>query len=413
MKKVKEVFLLVLLIIVSFGILTGGFYFLLGNSIETGNPIVEDTVLDKEYQNTNKKTEKNKSDVEKNEIVIKKDKKTTILAAGDMMYHMPQVRSAYDVNGYNFNGNLKFIKDYTSKNDINIVNFETVAAGNDKPFSGFPSFNSPGETIDSIKYAGFNIVNLANNHILDQGYNGLVNTIERIEKNDLEYIGASREFENKHIIKNVDDLKIGFLSYSYGFNGNEQRYTKDQLYSYVNKIDLEEIRKDIDFLNEEKVDFIVLYIHWGNEYINTPSSSQVSLKEELFNMGIDVILGSHPHVVQTSEYIEDEDNDKFVIYSMGNFISNQRKEIMKNPYTEDGLMVNLELVKTHDGKKKIRNINYIPTWVYKYKTDKYNYEIIPIKDALEGKIEVYNLENIRNNLNDSYKRTMDIINKKI
>lgn len=413
MKKIKEVFLLVLLIIATFGILTSGFYFLLENNIEKDIPNVEDDFSDKEYQKTDKEIEKNQSDIEKKEVVIKKDKKATILAAGNMMYHMPQVRSAYNGNEYNFNGNLKYIKDYTSKNDINIVNFETVAAGNNKAFSGFPSFNSPEETIDSIKYGGFDIVNLANNHILDQGYNGLVNTIKRIEENNLEYIGASREFENKHLIKNIDDLKVGFLSYSYGFNGNEQRYTKDELYSYVNKIDLEEIRKDIDLLNKEKVDFIVLYVHWGNEYVNTPSSSQISLKEELFEMGVDVILGSHPHVIQTSEYIDDEVNDKFVIYSMGNFISNQRKEIMKNAYTEDGLMVNLELVKTHDGKKKIRNINYIPTWVYKYKTDKYYYEIIPIKDALEGKIEVYRLENIRNNLNDSYKRTMDIINKKI
>ncbi|HEY4543475.1 MAG TPA: CapA family protein, partial [Tissierellaceae bacterium] len=151
MKKIKKIFLLILLIIVSFGILTGGFYILLGNNIESGNPTVEDAFLDKEYQNPDKKIEQNQSEIEKKEVVIKKDKKATILAAGDMMYHMPQVRSAYNGNEYNFNGNLKYIKDYTSKNDISIVNFETVAAGNNKPFSGFPSFNSPEETIDSIK----------------------------------------------------------------------------------------------------------------------------------------------------------------------------------------------------------------------------------------------------------------------
>lgn len=342
-----------------------------------------------------------------------KKSKATIIAAGDIMYHMPQVKAGYDskTKTYNFDDNYSYIRSYIEDADVSIVNLETAVAGNELGFSGYPSFNSPVEILDSIKNAGFTTINYSNNHVLDKGKSGLLKSIGHIKERGFDIIGATDGDNEKFLIKEVDGIKLGFLSYSYGFNGNEARYSKLELDSVVNKINDEKIRDDIEYLKSQKVDFIITYLHWGVEYSKEVSKAQKLLANSIFTAGGDIILGSHPHVVQGYDGSEDKN---YVIYSMGNFISNQRKESLRNANTEDGLMVRLELSKDEYGVKKIENVKHIPTWVNKYYgKNKYNYEIIPVEDGLSGNLEIENFKSIENELKKSLDRTNAKLKNKV
>lgn len=337
----------------------------------------------------------------------------SLLAAGDIMYHMPQVRGAYSNGVYDFNNNFKYISSYAEGADLAIANFETVAAGRELGYSGYPAFNSPVESLESIKKAGFDIVNTANNHILDRGKDGVFKTLDNIKRLGLKNIGTSRDGEDKFLIEDVRGVKLGFLSYTYGCNGNEAAYSKEDREGFINFIDEGRIYRDIDKMRPE-VDFLVLYIHWGQEYQLSPNESQTLLADKLLARGVDIILGSHPHVIQRAEETKLDGQDKFVVYSLGNFISNQRYESLKNYNTEDGLMVNLRLEKNFDtGQKRIVAVDYIPTWVNKYTRDsRNNYEIIPIEPALGGQLDIYNYPAIEDRLRKSYERTQDRINNR-
>lgn len=357
-------------------------------------------------ENTDENLNFNQEDDNISNKPIEEESNITILAAGDVMYHMPQVRAAYNSldSSYNFNNNFKYIKPYTSQADLSILNFETTAAGNNLGFSGFPRFNSPVETLDSIKQAGFDIVNLANNHILDQGEQGLMASVNNSINRKLKVLGANFPDKEKYLIEEIENIRLGFLSYSYGFNGHEASYTKEQLADLVNIIDQANIKRDIEFLKDQ-VDLVIIYIHWGEEYMLSPSQQQKTLAQNIFDWGGDIILGSHPHVIQEAKLKEINGKTKYVIYSMGNFISNQRTETMDNPNTEDGIMVKLNLRKSPKGQVDILGVEHIPTWTYKYFKDKTYYEIVPIEDALNGKIEIYNFSGIRHRLENSLERT--------
>ncbi len=333
-----------------------------------------------------------------------------LLAVGDAMFHMPQLRGAYFNGTYDFNRSFAHIKKYTEASDISIINFETVAGGKDLGYSGYPSFNSPDETLQAIKNAGFNIVNTANNHILDKRRQGLLNTLIRAEELGLKNLGTSRPNGKKYLIETVKDIKLGFLSYTYGCNGMENSLGKEELAGLINIIDEDLIKKDLESLKAQ-VDFLIVYIHWGDEYQRLPNKFQRDLGEKIFSWGGDIILGSHPHVVQGVERKTLAGEDKFIIYSLGNFISNQREELMKTPTTEDGLILTLDLEKDFSSNRvRIKNVGYIPTWVNKYYLDKrWNYEVLPIMDILNSREEKY--KNIENKLRSSYNRTMDVINK--
>lgn len=335
----------------------------------------------------------------------------TLLAAGDAMYHMPQVRGAKTANGFDFNNNFKYLKPYFEGTDFGIINFETVAEGNQHGFSGYPSFNAPVETLDSIKNAGFNIINMANNHILDRGKSGALNTVRNALDRDLKPIGTNLEGQNRYLIEEVNGIRLGFLSYTYGYNGHEARFSKEELDSFTNKIDEGKIKKDLEFLRGQ-VDFIVTYIHWGEEYQSRPNASQKALAEKIFSWGGDIILGSHPHVIQPARSFTIDGNDKYIIYSLGNFISNQRTETLNKPATEDGLLLKLTLELDPYNKKHIVEKEHIATWVNKYNGDKTYFEILPIDRVLSGDIRPNNYsEAMLKRLKASKNRTIESLNR--
>ncbi len=333
-----------------------------------------------------------------------------LLAVGDIMFHSPQYRAAFNKEtlSYDFTPNFRHIKKYVEEAHIAIGNFETVTAGEDVGFSGFPRFNTPKESLLALKETGFDILSTANNHCLDQGKNGIFKTIDNISEYKMKNIGTYKEPNDNMLIEEIEDIKIGFLSYTYGLNGMDFTLTAEELSYMVNKIDEEKIKQDIEKLKSSDVDLIAVFIHWGNEYQREPSNYQIELGSKMVEWGANIILGSHPHVIQKSQIIEKDGKDNFIIYSMGNFLSNQRKETMNNSYTEDGVMVNLEIEKDFtSGETKIKNIEYIPTWVHRYRENgKLSFEILPINDYINGELDVVIVDSLKDRLKKSFDDTM-------
>lgn len=326
--------------------------------------------------------------IEKEEVIST----VNLLASGDLMFHSPQFRSAYNssTGTYDFSPVFKYVKKYIKEADISIANLETVIAGSEIEYSGYPKFNTPKEAILGISEAGFDILATANNHSLDHGREGLINTIKVIDEYGMKNIGTYKEKESPILIEERNGIKMAFLSYTYGLNGMESTLSSEELSYMVNRIDEEKIKKDIEKAENLDVDLTIVYIHWGYEYHRDPSEYQLELGEKMIGWGADIILGSHPHVIQKSQILKVDGKDKFIIYSMGNFLSNQRKSSMGNPYTEDGIMINLEIEKSSlTDDTKIASIEYIPTWVHRYRKDgKLLYEILPVEDALNDKLDI-------------------------
>lgn len=337
----------------------------------------------------------------------------TVLAAGDIMFHIPQIKSAYnkETNSYDFTDVFKYVKPYIESSDIAIANFETVTYGNDIGFSGFPRFNSPVETLYALKDTGFDILNTANNHAIDRGRDGIVNTINYINGYGMKNIGTYKEPDDNILVENINGIKIAFLSYCYGFNGLESLLTEEELSYMVSRIDESKIKQDIEKAKSLS-DIIVVFIHWGNEYHREPSEYQIELGRNMVDWGANIILGAHPHVIQKSEIIEKDGRDNFIIYSMGNFLSNQRMESTGNKYTEDGIMVRIELEKDLDeGDTIIKDIDYLPTWVRRYSENGVvKYEILPVEDFINNQnLNTGLKEKEKERIIESFESTMEMM----
>jgi poly-gamma-glutamate synthesis protein (capsule biosynthesis protein) len=328
------------------------------------------------------------------ERIVPIEAKAKLIAVGDIMFHMPQINAAKtDMGGYDFNPVFEHVKKYIESADLAIGNFETVTLGNEYGFSGFPRFNSPIETISALKNTGFDILVTANNHSLDKNKEGIINTINEINKQGLINIGTFKDNTRPLVIEEINDIKIGFISYTSSLNGLDSLLSTEDSYM-VNKFNENNMIEDINALKKEGVDVIIAYLHWGFEYYREPTEAQVEFGRKLLEWGVDIILGSHPHVIQKSELLNIDGRDKLIVYSMGNFLSNQRYETMGNSYTEDGVMVEITLSKnSFDDTMRIENVTYIPTWVHRYRNqNKLKYEILPIEEILSN-LENYNLSN--------------------
>ncbi|MTI68493.1 MAG: CapA family protein [Firmicutes bacterium] len=333
----------------------------------------------------------------------------SISAVGDIMFHTPQIKAAFKEGVFDFTNNFSKVKKYIESSDLALANFESVTAGNEHRFRGYPTFNSPKQTLDAIKDAGFDILSTANNHSIDMGKEGIIDTIDYINKLNLKNVGTYKTPNKKVLTEDVNGVKISFLSYTYGCNGLESRLTDKELSYMVNMIDKEKIKSDLVKVENSDTDLTVVFIHWGHEYHRNPSLYQKNLAKNMVKWGADIILGSHPHVIQESEFISYKGEEKFVIYSLGNFISNQRRETLsfKNRnYTEDGVIVKINITKDYiKDKVSIKEVNYIPTWVNRDSKDgKLSYEVLPVKDYLND--ESLN-KGIITKLKNSFNNTME------
>lgn len=314
----------------------------------------------------------------------------TLVAVGDIMVHYPQIVSAYSVTTatYSFDDNFEEVSPILKSGDWVIGNLETTLAGSNYPYTGYPQFNSPDELADALVNAGFNILGTANNHSYDRREAGLLRTLEILKEKNIVSVGthASPEERDDVTIVTKHNIDMALLAYTYGTNGIPLPPDKPYL---VNLIDEEQMRADIEQARIAGADVITVMLHFGNEYARQPNDAQKRLAKQLITWGADIILGSHTHVLQPYEWIETEDDSGqsrrgLVVYSMGNFISNQGPEHDLPIYTDVGVIFKVQ-IKKHFPEEKIELgvVESIPTWVHKYRdASKRHYRILPLEEVV-------------------------------
>ena len=309
-------------------------------------------------QNTNQEEEPQKEE--------KTDISFTLTAIGDVMCHNTQYMDAFnsEENKYDFSYVFKEISNYTKLGDIAIGSLETSFAGSNKGYSNYPTFNSPDALAYDLKKIGIDILSTAGNHCLDMGFSGLSRTIDVLDDADIAHLGTYKSQEDRDtiLIKNVKGANIAFINYTYGTNGIPVPSGQEFC---VNLIDKELIKSDIAKAKEQNVDMIVACMHWGTEYLTTANQEQEELSDFLFQNGVDIILGNHPHVLEPMEKktitLEDgTTKDVFVIYALGNFICDQNAENTRN-----SIILNLKMTKHVDNKITIDKVDYVPIYMYK------------------------------------------------
>ncbi|CAG9621895.1 CapA family protein [Sutcliffiella rhizosphaerae] len=301
----------------------------------------------------------------------------TISAVGDLLIHSTVYNAAKTgADAYNFNPMIERVKSYLQETDISIANQETIIGGTEIGLSNYPSFNSPFEVADALQEAGVDIVSIANNHTLDRGEKAIMNAINHYETIGMEYVGGYKSFEDKSRLRTIskNGIDFSFLSYTYGTNGIPIPEGKEY---FVNLIDKEAIKRDVKEAKDNS-DVIVVAMHWGVEYVLYPNSEQEELASFLAELGVDIVIGHHPHVLQPMDFIERPDGGKmFVVYSLGNFLSGQ-----KDDYKDIGGIVQLKVEKFVDGKDKnieVKVDNFIPTYVSQVNPTLYH--IVLLKEA--------------------------------
>ena len=287
------------------------------------------------------------------------EKGISLLFMGDIMGHDSQIWAAEDLktNTYDYNEVFSYIKPLISDADLAIANLEVTLAG--PPYKGYPQFSSPAALAVACKNAGIDCLVTANNHSADRGKNGISGTIFRLDSIGMLHTGtfidqASKD-ELQPLVLTRNGISVAILNYTYGTNGISVPAPL-----IVNMLDKNLVSADIEKAEAQNPDLIVLLLHWGNEYDTVPSSGQTEMAEFFLSKGADLVIGSHPHVLQKMVWYNDGSplRNKAIVYSLGNFLSNQRK-----PKTDGGSMVRIELVK-EGGRMKIASAGYYLTWVY-------------------------------------------------
>lgn len=273
-----------------------------------------------------------------------------IVFAGDAMMHQGQIDAAHRSDGtYDFGEYFSEIQPYVESADYAVVNFETPVSK--PPYSGYPCFNAPDSYLDALSDAGFDLFLTANNHTLDRRDSGLRNTIDALDARKLEHIGTYKDAAARNatlpFVKNINGIKVGFVNYTYGTNGIEPGAEVK-----VDYIDRKQIKEDVERTRDAGADIVIACVHWGVEYQLLPHKVQKSLAAYLHELGVEVIIGGHPHVVQPME-ITDGDRPTLLVYSLGNFISN-----MKTRDTRGGAMVKVRLLRGGDGKVRVDEASY-------------------------------------------------------
>jgi poly-gamma-glutamate capsule biosynthesis protein CapA/YwtB (metallophosphatase superfamily) len=348
----------------------------------------------------------------KSNTPIKKSATINMAFTGDIMCHNTIYKDAFDSsnNSYDFSYIFDDVKYNIQTADIAVGNLETTFAGSSKGYSSYPTFNTPENLAYTLKKIGFDVLSTANNHCYDSGYSGIESTINYLDDADISHTGTykSKEEQNQILIKNVKGIKIAFLSFTYGTNGI--KVPNDKSYS-VNLIDKNLILNQLSLAKDQDPDMICVSMHWGIEYQTSPNSEQKDLADFLFKNGADLIIGNHPHVLQSMEKrditLDDGSHkDGFVVYSLGNFLADQNKN-----YTRDSAILNLNITKDSDDKIKINSATYTPTYIYKDTSKSSNkFKILNLKNSIDSYEAGYN-SNLSKNTYNTLKTELNNIKK--
>ena len=331
-------------------------------------------------ENRKKAVNQNKEDVkdiiEKVEVEEEvKEKRMSLVAVGDALIHNGVYLDArIGNNQYDFSDMFTDIIPLIQNYDLKYYNQETIIGGKNLGLSNYPRFNSPDEIgLDMIK-TGFNMVSLANNHAMDKNEVGILYSVDFWNNTGIITSGQNKSFEdrnNKIKVYEQNEIKYAFLAYTNSTNGISIPSGKDYL---VNIYSDQQVKEDIDQI-KDSVDVIIVAMHWGNEYSHVPNDQQKQQAKYLSSLGVDLIIGSHPHVIQPVSYVD----NTLVIYSLGNFISAQKSLGLAKII---GLMVGMEIV-VNDDDVTFENINY--NLLYTYCTNNYkNFKIIPFTNLTDN-----------------------------
>lgn len=322
---------------------------------------------------THSKTPAKKTSDAKAAIVIE-EYEVSLLFIGDIMQHGPQIRAAYidSLETYDYTPCFAHIAPIALANDFTIANLELTLAG--EPFSGYPQFSAPDQLANAIKDAGIRYLVTANNHSCDRHKKGIERTVYVLDSLGIPHTGTFTDSTNR-AEKNIlwlekNGIKVALLNYTYGTNGIPAPEP-----TIVNIIDSVTIKADIEAAQRLNSDKIIVFTHWGEEYQQLPNAFQKLYANLCLKYGADYVIGSHPHVLQPMERFYDSSRQKenIVVYSLGNFVSNQRER-----YKDGGAMFKLVLHKDSKGTQ-IKQAGYFLTWVDKTTNDgKNSYAIYPV-----------------------------------
>ena len=365
---------------------------------------------------------------------IVKEASATISAVGDILPHMPIVRSYnFGEDGYIFDEIFDTFRPYIEAADYAIANLETTLSGADYPdgYIGYPRFNSPDSLADALKNAGFDMLLTSNNHAYDTGHSGFIRTQEYIRDLGFDHLGTRLSADlPRYLVKEINGIRIGMVCYSYegGARQGDRKVLNmamsaedSPLITSFSYADLPgfyaEAARVKAAMEADGADATVFLIHWGDEYHTTQNATQSAIAQQLCDLGVDVIIGGHPHVVQPMELLTstvDPRHKTVCLYSMGNCLSNQRQEFMDLPtaHTEDGVMMQLTFTKYSDGTVILSQVDLLPTWVHMiyFNGDIRRYTVYPLDPALESWQEAYHLDDYTaQKLQESYDRTMSIV----
>lgn len=284
-------------------------------------------------------------------------KKMSLVAVGDCLIHGAVYLDArVGVDSYDFSGMIENIKPLINDYDLKYYNQETIIGGKALGVSHYPRFNSPEEIGDNMVDLGFNMVSLANNHSLDKDEKGILNSNEYWKSKNVITAGTYSSWDERNDIKvyEKNGVKYAFLAYTTTTNGLSMPKGKEYL---LNVYSEKQVKEDIEKI-KDKVDVIIVSMHWGEEYVFEPTEGEKEIANYLSSLGVNLIIGSHPHVVQPVGYV----NDTLVIYSLGNFLSGQRPMGIDKTI---GLMVGMDIV-VKDSKVTFENVN--KNLIYTYST---------------------------------------------
>lgn len=370
---------------------------------------------------------------EATEPPITKVSTATVGTTGDILLHDLVIASGLDssTGEYNYDNIFKFLSTYATQVDYAVANLEVTLCGPERGYKGYPSFNSPDAIVDSLKAAGFDMLLTANNHCYDTGHEGFHRTQQVIGEKGLAHLGTRQAEEDAPFrIQEINGIKIGMICYTYNtsqeesgkvsLNGIGLSTADSKLVNSFNYYQLdsfyEKLSGELAQMKEQGAEATMLFIHWGNEYQTYTNSWQDKISQQLCELGVDVIVGNHAHVIQpvrllTSE--TDENRKTLCLYSTGNAVSNIYKVADFPVETEDGMLFNVTFAKYSDGTVLLESAEVLPTWVHRYWDDdlgKRMYTILPMSGAPENWQQEMSLtESLLNRCKESFARTQGIV----
>lgn len=352
-------------------------------------------------------------------------------STGDILIHSPILKYHQKSDGsYDFSDIFKYSTELYSSYDYMVANLEVTCAGDEYEYTGYPCFNAPDNIVACLKNSGVDMLLTANNHSYDTSVHGFNRTQQVVEDAGLDQTGTFTQGDKRYIVKALKGIKIGIINYTYETVASEGRKALNgilmstEVQDYINSFDYNDldsfyvdIEKNIASMRADGAEAIMVYIHWGDEYVLSPNDYQKTMAQKLCDLGVDVIVGGHPHVVEPIDILSSEISNKQTVclYSMGNAVSNQLAARMnlKTGHTEDGLVFETTFKRLEDGSVILDDIGATPTWANRFSVSGgTKYMIIPLTEN-EDWSQKYSAVGRVSEMKNSYSRTMDLVSEGI